>query len=110
MAIRLHIVSGLITPKNFEEATREGFKRSTGGNLAPIKDRMEQFIGIFREGIAKHDVYDLVYLPAKGVSVHKNGALKTTAKGLEFKKALFGVWLCPKAVIPKLRRAMLGLN
>ena len=110
MAIRLHIVSGLITPKDFEEATREGFKRSTGGNIAPIKDKMERFISIFREGISKNDVYDLVYVPAKGVSVSKNGALKTTAKGLEFKKALFGIWLCPKAVTPKLRRGMLGIK
>src|SRR5512140_2786267 len=29
MSIRLHIVSGLITPKDFEEATRDGFNRAT---------------------------------------------------------------------------------
>ena len=108
MSIRLHIVSGLITPKDFEEATRDGFNRATGGKTAPLKDRMEKFIAIFREGIAKGDAYDIVYLPGKGVSVFKNGALKTTASGLDFKQALFGIWLGPRAANPKLRRGMLG--
>ena len=108
MSIRLHIVSGLITPKDFEEATRDGFNRSTGGNIAPIRDRMEKFIAIFREGIAKGDAYDIAYLPGKGVSVFKNGALKTTSSGLDFKKALFGIWLGPRAANPKLRKGMLG--
>ncbi len=108
MSIRLHIVSGLITPKDFEEATRDGFDRSTGGKLAPIKDRMEKFIAVFREGIAKGDAYDIVYLPGKGISVYKNGGLKTTAAGLDFKRALFGIWLGPRAANPKLRKGMLG--
>jgi hypothetical protein len=108
MSIRLHIVSGLITAKDFEEATRDGFNRSTGGNIGPIKVRMEKFIGIFREGIAKGDAYDIVYVPGKGVSVFKNGAPKTTSTGLDFKKALFGIWLGPRAANPKLRKAMLG--
>jgi len=108
MSIRLHIVSGLITPKDFEEATRDGFNRSTGGSLAPIRERMEKFIAVFREGIAKNDVYDIAYVPGKGVSVYKNGALKTTASGLDFKRALFGIWLGPRAANPKLRKGMLG--
>jgi hypothetical protein len=108
MSIRLHIVSGLITPKDFEEATRDGFNRATGGNLAPIRERVEKFIAIFREGIAKHDVYDIAYVPGKGVSVYRNGAHKTTASGLDFKRALFGIWLGPKTANPKLRKGMLG--
>ncbi len=108
MSIRLHIVSGLITPKDFEEATRDGFDRATGGKTAPIKDRMEKFIAIFREGIAKGDAYDLVYVPGKGITVYKNGTLKATSTGLDFKQALFGIWLGPRTANPKLRKGMLG--
>ncbi|RLC28517.1 MAG: chalcone isomerase, partial [Deltaproteobacteria bacterium] len=34
------------------------------------------------------------YIPGKGVSVFSKGKLTTTVEGLDFKKAVFGIWLC----------------
>ncbi|HPH55225.1 MAG TPA: chalcone isomerase family protein, partial [Smithella sp.] len=55
-----------------------------------------------------NDVYDLVYTPAEGTQVYKNKQLKTTTKGLDFKKVLFGIWLCNKPADKALKSQMLG--
>ncbi|MDI9341865.1 MAG: chalcone isomerase family protein [Sediminibacterium sp.] len=108
MAIRLHIVSGLITSDKMTAAVDEGFKNASGGNTAPLLPKINQFKAVFKEKINKGDVYDLMYDPAKGVSVLKNGKLTTTIPGLDFKKALFGIWLCDKPADQDLKDAMLG--
>ena len=94
MAIRMHIISGLMSAKKMENALREGFELSTNGNLAPIKDRMEKFILAQKAELNKDDILEYVYIPSKGVSVFFKGKLVTTIKGLDFKKAVFGIWLC----------------
>ena len=53
-------------------------------------------------------MFDLVYLPGEGVRVLKNGEQKDTVGGLEFKKALFGIWLSDKPAQEDLKEKMLG--
>jgi len=108
MAIRLQILSGLITSEKMETATREGFQNATGGAVAPLRDEIEHFIAVFREPIAKDDVYEMVYIPGDGTRIYKNGGLKTTIAGMPFKKALFGIWLCEKPAQESLKKQMLG--
>ncbi|MCP4680644.1 MAG: chalcone isomerase [Deltaproteobacteria bacterium] len=108
MAIRMHIVSGLVTPKKMANNVNESFKRSTGGNIAPIKDRKDKMISVFRNGIKKGDVYDLIYIPGTGVKVSKNGKVKQTIPGLDFKKALFGIWIASPPLSKDLKKALLG--
>ena len=108
MAIRLNIISSLITSEKMEAATREGFINATGGAAAPLADRLEGFIAVFQEKINKEDVYEFVYVPAIGTKISKNGKLKTTIQGIDFKKALFGIWLCAKPAQENLKAQMLG--
>jgi hypothetical protein len=108
MAVRLHIVSSLITSEKMEEATRAGFHNSLQGNLAPLKNEIDDFINIFKAKVTKNDVYDFVYIPDKGMEVYKNRKLASVVKGLPFKKALFGIWLCDKPIQGNLKKAMLG--
>jgi hypothetical protein len=108
MAIRLHIVSGLITSEKMTTAVDEGFKNSTNSNTSPIQGQINQFKAIFKEKINKGDIYDLVYEPTKGVSVLKNGKISAIIAGLDFKTALFGIWLCNKPADSGLKKAMLG--
>lgn len=108
MAIRLHIISSMITSKKMEKATREGFENATGGNIEPIKVQIEEFISVFKEEIREGDIYDLIYVPGKGVEVSKNNDHRSTIKGLPFKKALFGIWLSDKPAQKSLKKAMLG--
>lgn len=107
-AVRLVITSKLITSARMEEAVREGFQKSTNGNIAPIKSQIEAFIKVFNEPIKLGDVFELINVPGKGVEVLKNGAAKTTIPGMEFKKALFGMWLGNNPIQGDLKSKMLG--
>lgn len=109
MAIVLHITSGMVTSDKMESATREGFENSTEGNIDPIKDRIEEFINVFKEKINEGDLYEFVYVPGKGTEVYKNKNLATVIPGFDFKKALFGIWLCDKPAQKSLKNEMLGL-
>jgi hypothetical protein len=108
MAIRLHIISSLITSKKMENATREGFENATKGNTEPIKIQIEEFISVFKEKIEEDDIFDLIYLPDKGLEVYKNSELKSRLEGLDFKQALFGIWLSEKPAQKSLKKEMLG--
>ncbi len=107
MAVRLKITSGLITPGRMKREMEEGFRKSTGGNMPRLKVRMDALTACFRE-LTRDDVYDLVYLPGKGVEVSRDGRLVTIIRGLDFKKGLFGVWLSGEPVQKDLKEGMLG--
>ena len=108
MAIKLHMVSKMITSDRMIEAVNEGFENSTRGNTASLKSEIEKFKGFFKEEIKINDVFDIVYLPSKGVVVFKNGNELGTIKGIPFKKALFGIWLSENPADKKLKSGMLG--
>jgi len=108
MNIRLHIVSSLITSKKMEDGTREGFDKATDGNIEPIKEKIETFLAVFMEEIKENDVYDFLYIPSTGVQIYKNNKLKKTITGLEFKKALYGIWIGNNPAQKSLKKEMLG--
>lgn len=108
MAIKLHIVSSMITSKKMEKATRKGFANATGGNIEAIKVQIEEFISVFKEEIKEGDIFDLIYVPEKGVEVSKNNESRYIIKGFSFKKAMFGIWLSDKPAQKSLKKAMLG--
>lgn len=109
MAIRLHIVSKLISPERMTESVNEGFVKSTNGNTEPIKTRITKMISVFKDGIDVDDAYDLIYTPGNGVYITKNGKQGILIEGLDFKKALFGIWLCDNPAQQSLKKEMMGL-
>lgn len=110
MAIKMRVVSSMVSKENMEEAIRTGFDKSTGGNVTAIKSKIDQLISAgFKDEIAIGDIFDLIYLPAKGTTLHKNNAAIVTITGLDFKKALFGIWLCSQPADENLKNKMLGL-
>lgn len=108
MGIRLHITSDLINGEKMADATRDGFVKSTKGNLAPIQERMDRLIAAFKDSVEKGDQFDLLYTPSKGVTIFRNGKIKATVKGLDFKQALFGIWLSDDPAQDSLKEAMMG--
>ncbi|MFL1453831.1 chalcone isomerase family protein [Marinobacter sp. GN3S48] len=107
-AITLHIISGMITSDRMTEATLEGFESATDGDMSAIQDDVDRFMSVFEEEITEGDVFDLVYLPSEGVRVLKNGEVRDTVGDLEFKKALFGIWLSDTPAQKDLKASMLG--
>jgi hypothetical protein len=109
MSIKMTIISGMVSKDNMEEAIREGFDKSTGSKTDPIKDKINSLIQKgFAGEIIKGDVFDLIYVPGKGTSLMKNNNELVTISGLDFKKALFGIWLCDQPADANLKKKMLG--
>lgn len=112
MAIRIKITSKLITAERFKEACEEGFERTTNGNTAPLRPKINMAYTAFAQKFNVGDVYDLVYIKGSGTSFYKNGNFITKVEGLDFKAALFGIWIIdkPSHKNEKLRRGMLGME
>ncbi len=107
-AIKLNIVSGLITSDKMISAINEGFENATGKKTAPLKAKIDKFKGFFKEEIKKGDVFIIINVPNEGIVVYKNGVKKGSIDGHDFKKALFGIWLCDKPADKDLKDEMLG--
>ena len=109
MVIKMTIISGMVSKDNMEEAIREGFDKSTGKKTDPIKDKINSLIEKgFAGEIVKGDIFDLTYIPGKGTTLTKNTKELVTISGLDFKKALFGIWLCDQPADANLKKKMLG--
>jgi len=109
MALRLHIVSGLITSEKMLNATKEGFENSLGDKKSDaIQAKIDTFLATFKDEIKKGDIFEMVYVPNEGVKVYKNSALANTINGIEFKQALFGIWLSENPAQESLKEDMLG--
>jgi len=108
MCVKLHIVSGMITSEKMTSAVDEGFTKSAKSNLSALQSRIDQFKAVFAAKINKGDVYDIVYDKSKGTLIYKNGKLAASLPGLDFKKALFGIWLCNDPADEGLKKKMLG--
>ncbi len=107
MAIKLHMLRD-VDGEKMSNVTREGFENATNGNTGAIKTEIDSFLAVFGDEATENNVYDMVYVPGKGVEVYVNGKLANTIAGSEFKKALFGVWLSDKPAQESLRDEMLG--
>ena len=108
MAVRMIILSSLITGERLEKSTREGLHNSTGNNLHLIEAQVRQFFSFVIHDLKKGDVFTFIYKPDKGTDIVKNGIVLGTIDGYLFKKALFGIWLCDKPPQKELKSAMLG--
>jgi hypothetical protein len=107
MAVRMHFIYDGVSSKQLTDGWNEGFGKATEGNVLPIKKEVDQFNSFFTEEVRKNDIYDIIYNPGQGVSVFFKGTLKGTVKGLDFKKALFAIWLGKKPVDAGLKEGML---
>ncbi len=110
MAVKMRFIYNGISPKKMKHAWLEGFEKSTHGNIAPIKNKIDQFNSLFNVKVRKDFIYDLIYIPGKGTEVYLNRKLLGVIKGLDFKKALFGIWLGDKPINKGLRKRLLGLR
>ena len=108
MLIQLNILSDLLTRDKMINALNEGFKKSTGGNLAPIQDQIDMMIEAFDQPIRPGEVYQIAYHPDRGTSVLRAEQTLATSPGLPFKQAVFGIWLSDSPAQASLKSAMLG--
>lgn len=108
MAIKLQILSGMMSRNKMAGALRDGFKKSTNGNTASLNKRIEKFIGFIQDEIEVGQVYDIVYEKGKGSVIYKDGVEKGHVEGMDFKKALFNIWIGNKPADKDLKEGLLG--
>jgi hypothetical protein len=107
-AMKIVIVSKMITKSKMDESIREGFQKSTQGNSTAFQDRIDKFVKALSEDIGKGAIYMLVYDAEKEtLNVYKDNQLKTEIKGLDFKIAVFGIWLGEDPVDDDLKNKLL---
>lgn len=110
MAMKLDIVSGMVSSKKMIGAVDDGFDASMNGDTSSLDAQITKFKGFFSDKIVKTNVFDIAYVKGKGTVVSKNGKEVGMIPGLEFKKALFGIWLGSDPADDDLKEAMLGKN
>lgn len=109
MAITMDIISGMITSERMTEATLEGFENATQGNMEPIQEDVDKFMSVFEEEIKEGDHFRIAYLPDEGVVVYRNGERTGAVDGgMDFKQALFAIWLGDEPAQESVKQAMLG--
>lgn len=110
MAVRIQIISSMVTKERMSETIKEGFLESTNGNIKPIEKEVEMILQVFNsDDIKVGDYFDIWYFPNEGVIAWKNGVkYDILIPGLTFKKYLFGIWLGKNPVDFPLKDKMLG--
>ena len=106
MAIHIHIISDKVTREKFLETVSEGFASASHGKATEAQKSALK--GFFSDPFKKGDKIRLEYVTGLGVKVYKNGAYKGVVSGLEFKKALFSIWLGTKPPSAELKNKLLG--
>ena len=108
MAIRIDVTSAMVTADAMKKALSEGLEKSTSNNTDPISNEIDQLSSSFNSDVSTGDFYEFIYLPEKGTHVLKNSKLVELIKGVEFKKAFFGIFLSDNPIQKNLKKAMLG--
>ncbi|RMG33183.1 MAG: hypothetical protein D6725_16210 [Planctomycetota bacterium] len=109
MGLRIRIVSSLITAKRFRSFAEEAFARTAPRPRPQLRHRIGRFLrAIESTSLNRGDVLTIRYHPKRGTVVEKNGKSLVTVDSLEFKRALFGIWLSGQAIDPSLRDELLG--
>tara|TARA_B110000008_G_scaffold251418_1_gene265343 strand:+ start:180 stop:740 length:561 start_codon:yes stop_codon:yes gene_type:complete len=108
MAIRIDVTSTMVTADAMKKALSEGLEKSTGNNTGPISKEIIQLSSSFDSAVSSGDHYEFIYLPDLGIHVLKNSELVELIKGIEFKKAFFGIFLSDDPIQKNLKKAMLG--
>lgn len=108
MAITLDVLSDKVTRERLIDTLEEGFEKSTSGNTAAVQADIDSLIALLQDKIEPGDHFSLIYEPASGTHVRKNGEELAVIEGLPFKQALFGIWLGDDPAQGSLKEDMLG--
>lgn len=109
MAIHMEILSGILSKKKLIGAFESGVAKTNSKKVAAkIIPDLKKFLTFVDGEIAVGDKYQLSYNSSTGTSLYINGTLKGSIQGLEFKSALFNIWLATNSVDNDLKSELLG--
>lgn len=100
---------GNLSNETLNEMIRTGLERATDGNSYLLEDDIRKFLSILPKEINKYEIFKLIYDKEKGLVIYKNkDRLGVMQNSLEFKKALFQIWLGENPVDEQLKRDLLS--
>ena len=88
-------------------AVDDGFKAAMNGDISSLAAKIETFKSFFSDEIVKGNIFDITYIKGRGSVVYKNGKEIGIIKGMDFKNALFAIWLGEDPADDDLKEAML---
>ncbi|VXB86010.1 Chalcone isomerase [Flavobacterium sp. 9AF] len=108
IATRLYVTSSLVTREKLIKAIEEGIEKSYQSEIEPLRDRMHKFMSFF-ENVTEKGYLEFVYSKEDVKTyVFINDKLTGEIEGLDFRKALFGIWLEERCVDRTLKKRLLG--
>ena len=108
MAIRIDVISDMVTADAMKKALTEGLEKSTNNNTSPISNEIAQLASSFNSSVIPGDFYEFIFIPEIGIHVLKNNELVELIPGLDFKKAFFGIFLSDNPIQKNMKKTMLG--
>ncbi len=106
-AVIMHITSRLVTRERLTASLPKDLRRSTDDDLDSIRPQVDLLLAMIDDEVSRGDTFRLLYLPGEGTQVWHNDRLKGTIEGLDFKRALFGIWLSERPTQKSLKRELL---
>ncbi|WP_019026849.1 chalcone isomerase family protein [Colwellia piezophila] len=107
-AIRLNIVSGLITSEKMLASIEQSFDVATHGDTTAIDVYIAEFTAVFEQAITKQDQFTFISEPGVGVHVLKNNQPLSSITNDAFRQALLSIWLGTNSVDDDLKSDMLA--
>ncbi|WP_130733923.1 chalcone isomerase family protein [Flavobacterium sp. J27] len=108
IATRLYVTSSLVTREKLIKAIEEGIEKSYQSEIEPLRERMHKFMSFF-ENVTEKGYLEFVYSKEDVKTyVFINDKLTGEIEGLDFRKALFGIWLEDRCVDRTLKKRLLG--
>ena len=108
MAIRIDVISEMVTADAMKKALSDGLEKSTNSNTDLISNEIAQLTASFNSTVKAGDFFEFIYIPAIGTNVLKNNKLVELIPGIDFKRAFFGIFLSNNPIQKNLKKAMLG--
>lgn len=108
MALTLKTITNIPGDK-MKEILRNGLERATDGNSYLLEDQIRGFLKLLPREINKYEIFRIMYTKDKKTTLYKNHErLGAVRNSLEFKQALFKIWLGENPVSDTLKEDLLG--
>ena len=110
MIVRMDILSKAVSHKKLVSAFKKGFEDANSpGIVKKLNPEITEFLSkISNLQLKVKDKVDVVYEPEIGVSLYLNYDKIGTVGGIDFKKAIFRIWLSDHPVDKSLRTELLN--
>lgn len=108
MLVRMHFIYDGIEPERMQKGWTKGFRRLAPNADKKLQQAMARFNGLFTVTVKENDIYDIGWIPGKGLEVRFNGRVLDVIDNFDLKKVLFTIWFGREPADTDLKEGMLG--